>query len=200
MKKMIAALGSTRQDSSSAKVAGEVIRAAREQGYEISYYYPGIMDIKGCLGCGACKREAMDCMIGDDMRAYLQELHTCDALLVAVPNYYGQPAGHMITFLNRHFCLTGPDRRSRLQRNEGCSMTEGRPPAEAQPGEIKLVGVFAQGAPAETGIYRKSYEWYLEVFRELGMTEAGTIVVGRSSDLSPEGDVMTLAGRIGASL
>ena len=182
MKKLVTVLGSSRGESLSARVAQRVMEAAAENGYETKVYYPGLMSIKGCLGCGACKRADTDCVIADDMQAYFKDLHTCDALLVAAPNYYGQVAGHMITFLNRHYCLLGPGRTLRLK-----------------PG-IRLAGIFAQGTPASVPVYQPGYDWYMECFRQLGMESVGSIIIGSGSDLTQDGDVMKRAYEIGRAL
>lgn len=182
MKKILAVLGSSRAGSASRLAAEAVLEAAAGNGYEISRYYPGTMEMKGCLGCGCCKQRFTDCLINDDLSEYFRELHGCNALLLAAPNYYGQPAGHMITFLNRHFCLTGPDRKSRLQRR------------------IKLVGIFAQKKPPGEPAYEESYDRYLQEYIDLGMEPAGRIVIGRNSDLQPGGEILRRAAEIGAGL
>lgn len=182
MKKLIAVLGSSRKNSVSYGVAAEVIRAAEENGYKVISYYPGLMNLKGCLGCGSCKRAETDCVVQDDMQAYFKELHSCDAVVMAVPNYFGQPAGHMITFMNRHYCMTGPDRKSRLK-----------------PG-IKAVGIFSQGAPSSMSAYQGGYDWYLDCFSRLGMEIAGSITVGAGTEPSEYSQLMCKAYELGKGL
>ena len=180
--KLVAGLGSTRKDSVSRKIAEEVMRGVESKGGKTVVFAEDKMSVKGCTGCGACKRQNSDCVIDDDMQAYYQELHDCDALLVAAPNYYSQVAGHMITFMNRHFCLMTAQKVSRLE-----------------PG-IKLVGVFAQGAPVGVEQYMRNYDWYLNTFTYYGMEVAGSLVAGGNSDLGPTGEIMTKAFALGQSL
>ena len=179
--KLIAVLGSARQDSVSGKVAQRIIDGASEQGVETVIYHVNDMELKGCRGCGACRKNGTDCVIQDDMQQYYKDLHTCDVLLVASPNYYSQITGPMITFLNRHYCMSGADSQSRLE-----------------PGK-KVIGVFSQGAPEEMKRYDSAYDWYLSCFQR-HMELAGKIVAGGNSDLSEGGKIMTEAYELGKSL
>ncbi len=180
--KLVVVLGSSRKDSQSKKVAEAVIKGAKEKGAEVVIYEENNMKVRGCVGCGSCKKNNTDCVIDDDMRSYFKDLHQCDALLLTAPNYYSQVAGHMITFMNRHYCLMTSDHASRLK-----------------PG-IKLVGIFAQGAPLGIEQYLRNYDWYLKTFANYGMEIVDTLVIGGNSDLSPEGEVMKKGYELGKSL
>lgn len=182
MKKLVAAIGSSRVGSVSEKVAEKVMEGAKQAGYEVVVYKIEDLNIKGCQGCGACRKNGTDCVIQDDMQAYYKDLHSCDALLVTAPNYYSQVAGHMITFMNRHYCMTNADRSSRLK-----------------PG-IQLLSVFAQGAPEGYEKYKENYQWYVNTFLTKGMGDKGQLVVGGDSDLSESGEIMTKAFEMGKQL
>ncbi len=115
MKKLIAVLGSSRPGSISMKAAEAFIKGAEEAGYSTVVFNVNDMNLKGCTGCKSCRSNGVDCVINDDMRNYLNELHSADALLITSPNYYAQIAGPMITFMNRHYCLSNPDKTSRIK-------------------------------------------------------------------------------------
>lgn len=180
--KLVAVLGSSREHSVSRRIAQRVIDGALEQGAQLALYESNTLRPDGCTGCGCCRKNGTDCIIQDGMQAYYRDLHDCDALLVSAPNYYSQIAGPMITFMNRHYCMTNPDRTSRLQ-----------------PG-IRLVGVFAQGAPENYPKYQPTYDWYLSTFLSKGMTLAGKLVAGSDSDLTTEGALLTQAYELGRHL
>ena len=116
------------------------------------------------------------------MESYFQDLRESGALIVTSPNYYSQIAGPMITFMNRHYCLSDKERKSRLQ-----------------PG-VKLIGIFAQGAPENYEKYQANYDWYLNTFLSKYMELAGKIIAGGDSDLSEDGEIMKRAWQIGNSL
>ncbi|MGN1480892.1 flavodoxin family protein [Porcipelethomonas sp.] len=179
MKKLVAVLGSTRSGSVSEAAAEQFIKGAEDAGYEAVIFKVNEMNIKGCMGCGSCRKNGTDCIIQDDMQKYYKELHECSALLVTSPNYYANIAGPMITFMNRHYCMNNPDKTSRLQ-----------------PG-IKLAGIFAQGAPENYPDYPEKYDWYLSTFTGKGMELVGKQIIG--GDSSRE-DAMKKAYEMGRSL
>jgi multimeric flavodoxin WrbA len=164
MKKLVAVLGSSRENSVSLKAAEAFIKGAEEAGYETVIFNVNDMNLKGCMGCGSCRKNGTDCVIEDDMQKYYKELHSCSALLVTSPNYYANVAGPMITFMNRHYCMNNPDKTSRLQ-----------------PG-IKLAGIFAQGAPENYPNYPDTYNWYMGTFTGKGMEKVCQIIIGGDSN------------------
>lgn len=164
-KKLVVMLGSPNPNSISEKVAMEFVKGAEEAGYTAKIYNIDNLNVKGCKGCGSCRKNDIDCVIDDDLKAYFKDLHSCDALLVTAPNYYSQIAGPMITFMNRHYCLNRADKTSRLESGK------------------KLAGIFAQGAPEDYPKYPATYDWYLGTFASKGMENVGKIIVGGNSDL-----------------
>lgn len=148
--KLVAVLGSPHPNGPSSTLAKEVIRGAKEAGWEISLYEIESMRVRGCQGCRVCKQKGIDCVVKDDLTPYWKDLHTCDALLVSSPNYASTVTGPMITYMNRHYCLLDENWQPRIN-----------------PG-IKLIGVFAQGAQ-DASLYQKNYEWFLHDFENRGM-------------------------------
>lgn len=177
MKKLVAVLGSSRPESVSARAAEEFIRGAAEAGYEAVIFKANEMNICGCVGCGSCRRNGTDCVLEDDMQKYFKELHSCDALLITAPNYYAQVAGPMITFMNRHYCMSNPDKTSRLTN------------------DIKLSAIFAQGASESYAKYPPVYEWYTGTFVSKGMTLHHSQIIGGDSDTEKAMSTAFAAGK-----
>lgn len=180
--KITTVLGSPREESVSTRIAMKVLEGAREAGHEVKIFHVNEMELMGCQGCGCCRKYDRDCVIEDDMEEYFKELRKSGALVITSPNYYSQIAGPMITFMNRHYCLSDKDRKSRLQ-----------------PG-IKLIGIFAQGAPENYEKYLENYDWYLGTFLTKDMELAGRIIAGGDSDVSDEGEIMKKAYELGKTL
>lgn len=179
--KVIAVLGSPRKNSSSSALANRIIDGAKEAGHEVVIYRINEMNIKGCQSCRTCKDKGIDCILDDDLKPYWKDLHECGALILAAPNYCSQVCGPMITYMNRHYCIMGYN---------GTTL---------EPGKIKLIGVFAQGAPAaHSG--NKNYDWFLGDFEARKMVLTEKFVIGGDSDISPEGELMTKAYELGKSL
>lgn len=180
--KITAVLGSPRDASVSTRIAMRLIEGARNAGHKVKIYNVNEMDILGCHGCGCCRKYDTDCVIEDDMEEYFKDLRESGALILTSPNYYSQVVGPMITFMNRHYCLSDKDKNPRLEQ------------------KIKLVGIFAQGAPAGYEKYLPNYDWYISTFTSKNMELAGQIIAGGDSDVSDEGEIMTKAYELGKSL
>lgn len=179
--KVIVVLGSPRENGNSTVLAREVLRGAKEAGNETVVYDIDKMDVRGCCGCNFCRENSADCRRKDDLQRYWKDLHECGALIVSSPNYYSQAVGPMITFMNRHYCLTDAKGEKRLE-----------------PGK-KIVGVFAQGN-SDAEAYRKQYEWYLSVFEKCGMKRAGLLVSAGTEPVSSDCELMHRAFQLGKSL
>ena len=164
-------------------MANQVIAGAKSAGYQVVEYHINELDFKGCLGCGGLPKMGRDCIQKDGLTPVLSALHQADALLVSAPNYYSQVSGQMIAFL------------------KPAVLHDQRRPHQPSPcGGKKLITVFSQGAPEGYPKYQPTYAWYNQCLTSKGLELAGTINVGGNSDLSPEGELMQRAYRLGAEL
>ncbi|MCI1956280.1 MAG: flavodoxin family protein [Oscillospiraceae bacterium] len=179
--KVVAVFGSPRDKGNSSTLVREVLRGAADAGHAVVVYRIDRMNVRGCQGCGFCRANNADCKIDDDLKAYWKDLHECGALVVGSPNYYAQVAGPMVTYMNRHYCLTDKNGNNRLR-----------------PG-IKLIGVFSQGN-SNPEAYRAQYDWYLGTFQKHGMILTDRIVSAGEAPLRPDSDLMRRAYRAGKSL
>lgn len=179
--KVVAVFGSPRENGSSSILVKEVLRGAADAGHEVVTYEINKMNVSGCQGCGYCRKNSTDCRIDDDLKNYWKDLKECGALIVSSPNYYSQVAGPMITFMNRHYCLTDSEGK--------CRLPEGK----------KLVGVFSQGN-SNPDAYKDRYDWYLGTFLKRKMTLAGLLIHADENPISKDSDLMKQAYEIGKSL
>ena len=179
--KVIAMLGSPREESFSSTLVRELLRGAADAGHEIVVYEINKMNVRGCQGCRTCKAHDVDCILKDDLKPYWVDLHECGALVVSSPNYASQVCGPMIVFMNRHYCLLDADWKVRVH-----------------PG-IKLVGVFSQGN-RDPDTYRAQYDWYLGDFQNRDMVLVDTLIHTGRQPLPPDSDLMRRAYRIGQNL
>ena len=179
--KVIAVLGSPRENGFSSTLAREVLRGAADAGHQVVIYEINKMNVKGCQGCRYCKEHNVDCIVQDDLVPYWKDLHESGALVVSSPNYASQVCGPMITFMNRHYCLLDKDWQVRVH-----------------PG-IKLVGVFSQGnGNPET--YLTQYNWYLGDFQNRDMVLVDTLIHTSRQPLTTDNELMRRAYNIGKHL
>ena len=179
--KVVAVLGSPRQDGFSSTLAREVLRGAVDAGHQVVTYQVNVMNVKGCQACRTCKENNVDCIVQDDLVPYWKDLHECGALVVSSPNYASQVCGPMITYMNRHYCLLDQDWKVRIH-----------------PG-IKLVGVFSQGN-RDPERYRAQYDWYLGDFQNRDMVCVDTLVHTGRQPLTPDCELMRRAYDTGRKL
>jgi multimeric flavodoxin WrbA len=179
--KVVAVLGSPRENGFSSTLAREVLRGATDAGHQVVVYEVNKMDIKGCQGCRYCKENDAGCVVQDDLVPYWKDLHACGALVVSGPNYASQVCGPMITFMNRHFSLLDRDWKVRIH-----------------PG-IKLVGVFSQGN-SDADAYTAQYGWYLNDFQNRDMQLVDTLIHAGDQPLISDGELMRRAYRVGRNL
>lgn len=180
--RIAAVFANTADNSRAAKVARQVIAGAEAAGHEVVIYDLTNMPLLGCVNCRVCRKTNSNCVRRDGLKAYFDDLENCGAVLVTAPNYNSQPSGSMITFLNRHYCLLDADKQPRLGH------------------DLKLISVFAQGAPENYGKYDSNYAWYLSCFKTKRLVAEAPIIVGGDSNLAEDGDIMKKAFAMGQAL
>ena len=157
MKKIVAFVGSNRKNGYSAKVVEQIKKGAESAGAEVTVFTPGEMNIKACQGCMYC-RQGNGCIIkDDDMAGVYTALNEADGAVFAMPIYFGQMSGQMMTLVNRLYPLA--------------------PPA----GMKKAVTVYSHGAPA--GMYQKYIDMTDPLFKALGMDVIKTLNAGLTSKM-----------------
>lgn len=179
--KVVAVLGSPNERGNSSVIVKEILRGAADAGHQVVTYDINKMNIKGCQGCGYCRKNSADCKIDDDLKAYWKDLHECGALIVSSPNYYSQVVGPMITYMNRHYCLSDKDGNCRLHTG------------------IKLIGVFSQGNSKQDA-YKANYDWYLGTFAKRGMVLVDVLTKAGEEKIEPNCVLMRRAYKDGNTL
>lgn len=106
--------GSPHQSGNTSIALAEVAKALEGEGVAADLFWIGAKPVRGCAGCGACKRNGDGrCVFGDDLcNDLIARLREADAVVVGAPVYYGQPAGQLLALLQRAFfaapeCVAG---------------------------------------------------------------------------------------------
>jgi len=129
-------LGSPRQNSNSAAIAGRFTNTAASLGAKVETVVLNQLNYRGCQGCMACKTTSDKCVVEDDLAGVLESLKEADVVVMAMPVYCSDVPGQVKCFLDRTFSYMKPDFR-----------TEGSP--SRVPLGKKLVFIITQGAPVE---------------------------------------------------
>ena len=108
--KVVAFVGSPRQDGNTARLVGEFARAAREAGHEVKVVDVYRSEIRGCVHCNACKESAESiCAQEDDFTRLLPDLKEADCLVFGTPVYVGHVSGPLKCALDRFYCFLAAD-------------------------------------------------------------------------------------------
>ena len=79
MKKILVLVTGGRPRGNTRQLADAFAQGAREAGHEVKVLYLQNRDIRGCLGCNAC-RYGKPCVQKDDFAALVPDILWCDAL------------------------------------------------------------------------------------------------------------------------
>jgi len=163
--RVIAIVGSPRENSNSGILAEEVLRGAAEEGAETQVFYTKDMMMRGCQGCAACKKEG-HCVKDDDMTPLYGEIESADAVVFASPVYMFAMTGQLKLVIDRLFALIGPDFISRLPKGK------------------KLGLVFTQGMP-KPDQYADYFASVGDILHRIGFEKPTDVIVG--AGLGPAG-------------
>ncbi len=105
MKKILVVNGSPRRKGNSSAMAAYIAEKLAGKA-EVTPFNICEKDVRGCLGCGACKRQSVPtCVQKDDFQALIGDIDTCDAMVILGPVYYGQFPAQLKAFLDRTYCF-----------------------------------------------------------------------------------------------
>ena len=94
--------GSPNENGSTALLAAEFARGAREVGHAVDVIDVATLDIAPCTGCIACGYEG-PCALSDDFDVLRKKILSADMLVFATPLYYYGMTAQLKTVIDR-FC------------------------------------------------------------------------------------------------
>ncbi len=94
---------SAHKHGTSAMMADEFIRGAKEAGHDIFRFDAAFKDIHGCLGCMKCQSGEGKCVFKDDMQELNPHLIDADLIVLVSPIYYFDFNGQMKVTIDRFF-------------------------------------------------------------------------------------------------
>ena len=103
MAKIVMVIGSPRKGSNSELIADKIAEGAKANGYEIvKYKINDLKNVRGCQSCMACKK-AGNCAQNDDIRPMLEDIKASAGVILATPEYFGQPTAQFRLAQDRFF-------------------------------------------------------------------------------------------------
>lgn len=101
--KIVTLQGSPNRDGSTAILAEEFARGARQAGHEVERIDVAAADVAPCSGCVACGYGARPCVCHDGMGAIAEKILDAGALALATPLYYYGMTAQLKAVIDR-FC------------------------------------------------------------------------------------------------
>lgn len=101
--------GSPHRDGATFRALKEIIIELQKEGIETELLQVGMHVVRGCKGCGTCRKNKLGkCIFGDDpVNVAISKMESCDALIVGSPVHYAAAAGDITSFLDRMFYASG---------------------------------------------------------------------------------------------
>jgi len=184
--KALAICGSARPRGNTALLLRKVLEGAQAAGATTELVFPSELELRGCLGCGACKAPgASGCVIEDDMQGLYRKLEQANLWVMGTPVYWFHVSAHLKAVIDRLYALFTFDGEYH-RRLEG---------------ERRGVAVVVQEARNDEGA--REVAAYLErVMSACGAQSAGSLVGARLRDegaAAEREDLMEEATALGAT-
>ena len=101
--------GSPRAKGNTFIALSEVANTLQEAGVETQIIHIGTQAVRGCVACGACRKNNTHCAFSDALYDQLRQIldEGIDGLVVGSPVYYAGPNGSLCALLDRLFYSCG---------------------------------------------------------------------------------------------
>ena len=175
--------GSPRKQNTTAMVDA-FAEGAKAAGHEVETIQVGKLKINGCLACEYCHGKGQGaCVQKDDFSALVEDLRTCDGIILSAPIYFGDVPGPVKTFIDRQYCLFNPAKGPLVEQKER-----------------KMAVILTNGGmPLEVGT--QIAEKTLGCFNVVGITDKKILVVRECNDrdaAAGKPDALKQAEEVGA--
>ena len=105
--KILMLQGSPKNGGNTATMLGWMKEAMKENAHDVEILNLGDYEIKGCLGCAACKEipDAIGCVQDDDAEAVLTKMMEADLTIFSSPAYFWGFTAQMKALMDRSWGL-----------------------------------------------------------------------------------------------
>jgi len=158
--KVIGINASPRKGANTATLVETVLKGAADKGAETKLVDLNKLNMKPCLGCDACKEDLGHCVQKDDLTPLMEEMGTCDAVVLGTPVYWFHVSAQFKTLVDRLYCFYG---------FEIDPETNDYKEILAFPAGKKVVFVTSRGDPEDKKDYEVYYGYMNEWLKVVGM-------------------------------
>ncbi len=108
MKQILIVLGGGRARGNTAQLAEAFRRGAEEAGHRVETVSLVKEEVKGCLGCNAC-RYGKPCVQKDAFNSLIPKIQGADLVVFASPLYFWTVSARLKAFIERFYCMAEED-------------------------------------------------------------------------------------------
>lgn len=117
MKKILVVVGGGRANGNTAQLVDAFIHGAEDAGHTVSRISLLKTEVKGCIGCNAC-RYGKACVQKDSFNELIPQIMEADLIVFASPLYYWTISSRLKAFIERFYCIAEEDPAPPLGRYE----------------------------------------------------------------------------------
>ena len=117
MKKILVVQGGGRANGNTAQLVSRFEKGAEESGHSVEVISLIKNEVKGCLGCNAC-RYGKPCVQKDEFNSMVPKIKEADCIVFASPLYFWTVSSQIKAFIERFYCIAEEDSTPPLGRYE----------------------------------------------------------------------------------
>ena len=117
MKNILVIQGGGRPRGNTARLVESFAQGAKEAGHNIEIISLLKYEVKGCLGCNAC-RYGKPCVQKDSFNDLVPKIKVADLIVLASPLYFWTVSSRIKAFIERFYCIAEEDPNPPLGRYE----------------------------------------------------------------------------------
>ena len=115
MKNILFVMGGGRPKGNTAQLVGAFVKGAEEAGHLVEKVSLLKTEVKGCLGCNAC-RYGKPCVQKDGFNELVPKIKGADLVVFASPLYFWTISSKLKAFIERFYCIAEEDADPRYGR------------------------------------------------------------------------------------
>lgn len=117
MRKILLVQGGGRLRGNTTRLVEEFTKGAQEVGHQIEVVSLLKQEVKGCIGCNAC-RKGTPCVQEDGFNELIPIIKAADLIVFASPLYFWTVSSKIKAFIERFYCIAEEDSHPPLGRYE----------------------------------------------------------------------------------
>lgn len=117
MKRILIVVGGGRRNGNTAQLVAAFEKGAVEEGHLVETIFLAEHEIKGCIGCNAC-RTGKPCIQKDEFNSLVPKIKQADLIVFASPLYFWTFSAKLKAFIERFYCIGQPDENPPYGRYE----------------------------------------------------------------------------------